>query len=110
MALSNYCSAFALVNFFILFSINFEPLSTIIHLHSITHHSFAYNLLCQMSAPPCNVSKLLHSMQSFISDIKSWAATNMLKLNDNKTEFIIVTSKRTKLLHNLDSSMTIGYA
>ena len=35
---------------------------------------------------------------------------NMLKLNDNKTELMFVTSKRTKHLHNLLTSITIGNA
>ena len=33
---------------------------------------------------------------------------NMLKLNDNKTELMLVASKRTKHLHNLLTSITIG--
>ena len=34
----------------------------------------------------------------------------MLKLNDKKTELMIVTSKRTKHLHSLPTSITIGNA
>ena len=34
----------------------------------------------------------------------------MLKLNDNKAELMLVTSKRTKRLHNLPTSITIGNA
>ena len=34
----------------------------------------------------------------------------MLKLNDNKTELMLVTSKRAKHLHNLPTSITIGNA
>ena len=34
----------------------------------------------------------------------------MLKLNDSKTELMLVTSKRTKHLHNLPTSITIGNA
>ena len=34
----------------------------------------------------------------------------MLKLNDNKTELMLVTSKRTKHLHDLPTSITIGNA
>ena len=34
----------------------------------------------------------------------------MLKLNDNKTELMLVTSKRTKHLHMLPSSITMGNA
>ena len=83
-----------------------QPLLT----HSIIHHSFADDLQLQMSAPPDRISELLHSMQSCISDVKAWATANMLKLNDNKTELMLVTSKRTKHLHNLPTSITIGNA
>ena len=69
--------------------------------YHIIHHSFADDLQLQMSAPPDKISELLHSMQSCISDVKAWATANMLKLNDSKTELMLVTSKRSKLLHNL---------
>ena len=63
-----------------------------------------------MSAPPDRISELLHSMQSCISYVKAWATANMLKLNDNKTELMLVTSKGTMHLHNLPISNTIGNA
>ena len=47
-------------------------------------------------------------MQSCICDVKALATANMLKLNDNKTELMLITSKRTKHLHNLPTSITIG--
>ena len=78
--------------------------------HSIIHHSFADDSQLQMSAPPDGISDLLHSMQSCISNVNVWATVNMLKLNDSKTEFMLVTSKRTKHLHNLPTSITIGNA
>ena len=34
----------------------------------------------------------------------------MLKLNDNKTELMLVTSNRTRHLHGLPTSITIGIA
>ena len=63
-----------------------------------------------MSAPPDRISELLHSIQSCISDVKARATANMLKLNDNKTELMLVTSKRTKHLHSLLTSITIRNA
>ena len=93
-----------------LFTIYIKPLSAIIDSHSIIHHSFADDLQLQMSAPPNRIYELLHSMQSRICDVKSWATANMLKLNDNKTEFMLVTSNRTKHLHCLPTSITIGNA
>ena len=87
-----------------------KPLSAIIDSHSIIHHSFADDLQLLMSAPPDRISELLLSMQSCISDVKAWATANMLKLNDNKTELMLVTSKRTKHLHSLPTLITIGNA
>ena len=49
-------------------------------------------------------------MQSCISDVKAWATVNTLKLDDNKTKLMLVTSKRTKHLHSLPTSITIGNA
>ena len=119
VSLSNHCSAFAHVHSGVpqgsvhgpmLFTMYNKPLSTIIDSHSIIHHSIADDLQLQMSAPPDRISELLHFMQSCISDIKAWATVNMLKLNDNKTELVLVAIKRNKHLHNLPTSITIGNA
>ena len=118
VSLSNHCSAFAPVHSGvpqgsvlgpILFTI-WTPLSVIIDSHSIIHHSFADDLQLQMSAPPDRISELLHSMQSCIRDVKAWTTANMLKINDSKTDLMLVTSKRSKHLHNLHTSITIGNA
>ena len=63
-----------------------------------------------MSAPIDKIFELLDSMQSCISDVKAWATANMIKLNDNKTEHMLVASKRNKHLHNIPMSITIGNA
>ena len=49
-------------------------------------------------------------MQSCIGEVKAWATANMLKLNDSKTELMLVISKGTKHLHYLPTSITIGNA
>ena len=60
-----------------------------------------------MSAPPDRISELLHYMQSCISDLKAWATANMLKLNDIKIKLMLVTSKGSKHLNSLPTSITI---
>ena len=114
VSLSNNSSAFARVQSGvpqgsvlgpIPFTMHTKPMSAIIY----SHHSFADDIQLQMSAPPDRISELLHSMQSCISDVNACATVNMLKLND-KTELMLVSSKRTKHLHNLPTSITIGSA
>ena len=117
VSLSNHCSAFSHVHSGVpqgsvlgrmLLTMYIKPLSAIIDSHSIIHHSFADDLQSQMSAPPDRISELLHSIQSCICDVKAWATANMP--NDNKTELMLVTTNRTKHIHNLHTSITIGNA
>ena len=119
VSLCNHCSDFARVHSGvpqgsvlspILFTMYIKPLSAIIDSHSIIHLSYADDLQLKMSAPPDRISALLHSMQSCMSDVKAWATANMLKLYDNKTELMLVTSNRTMYLHSLPTSITIGNA
>ena len=117
VSLSNHCSDFAPVHSGVpqgsvhvpmLFTMYTKPLSAIIDSHSIIHHLLADDLQLQMSDPPERISELLQSMQPCIGDVKTWATANMLRLNDNKTELMRVTSNRTKHLHSLSTSITIG--
>ena len=94
VSLSNHCSAIAPVRSGvphgsvlgpIVFTMYIKTFCAIIDSHSIIHHSFADDIKLQMSAPPDEISELLHSMQSCMSNVNAWATANMLKLNDNKT-------------------------
>ena len=116
VSLSNHCTVFAPMHSGVplssirgpmLFNMYFKNLYAIIDSHSIIHHSFADRLQLQMSASPDRTSELLHSMQSCIRDVNAWATANMPKIDDDKTEPMLVTSKRTKHLHILPTSITI---
>ena len=118
ISLSNHCSTYAPVHSgvpadYVLgpmhLSMYIKPLYAIIDSHSIIHHSFADDLQLKMSAPPDKIFELLHSMHSCVCDVKAWAPANMLKLND-WAKLMLVTSKITKHLHSLPTSITIGNA
>ena len=47
------------------------------------------------------------TLQSCICDVNAWATANILKLNDNKTYLMLVSSNRTNHLHNLHTSINM---
>ena len=43
-----------------------------------------------------------------MSDIKTWMTTNKLKLNDEKTELIVVTLDKIKLNYKPNAALSLG--
>ena len=78
----------------VLFVLCTALLSTGIEKHSVLHHLYADDSQLQKSAPPHQIPDLFLSMQKCTDNIKSWMTLNKLKLNDDKTEAMIVSSGR----------------
>ena len=75
----------------ILFILYTTPLGQICRKHGIHYHLYADDSQLYMSfkpSKPGSKEMCLHQLEGCISDIKLWMANNMLKLNDEKTEFI----------------------
>ena len=66
----------------------------------------------QKSAPAHQISDLFLFMQKCIDDINSWMTLNKLKLNDDKTEAMIVSSGRKSrpLSFSFPDFITVGCA
>ena len=77
----------------ILFTIYLLPLGNIIRKYGLKFHMYADDsqLYTTFSMPTVNSS--VSSMQLAINDIRQWYAANMLKLNDEKTEMLVIGSK-----------------
>ena len=94
----------------VLFILYTAPLTDLISSHSVLRHSFADDTQLQNSSEPSRVNELLHSMQECIRDVKSWMTFNKLKLNDDKTEAMIVSSSSLSLSALLPASLVVGDA
>ena len=96
----------------VLFILCTAPLSTVIEKHSVLHHSCADDSQLQKFAPPHQIPDFFLSMQKCIDDIKSWMIFNKLKLNDDKTEAMIVSSgrKSRSLSFSFPDFITVGCA
>ena len=76
----------------ILFTIYLLPLGDIIRKHGLKFHMYADD--CQLyTSFSMSTNEAVSSMQMAIDDIRAWYAANMLKLNDDKTEMLVIGSK-----------------
>ena len=76
----------------ILFTIYLLPLGDIIRKHGLKFHMYADD--CQLyTSFSMSTNEAVSSMQMAIGDIRAWYEANMLKLNDDKTEMLVIGSK-----------------
>ena len=94
----------------ILFVLYTTPLASVIDNHSVIFHSYADDTQLYKSSPPDHLPELLQSIEACTSDIKSWMTLNKLKLNEEKTEVMIVSSSRKSTSTNFPNFLSIGNA
>ena len=92
----------------ILFVLYTTLLSTVIERHSILHHSYADDTQLQNSATPDRLPNLIDSMRLCIDDIKDWMTEKKLKLNDDKTEVMIISSSGMSTALSIPEYFDIG--
>ena len=84
--------ALFLIQFF--FSLCTNPISSIIHSHSsINYHFYTNDTQLYMTLSPANFFHPLQNLKNCLNDIQNFMFTNKLKLNTDKTEFILISSK-----------------
>ena len=76
----------------ILFILYTKPLSDLIQCHSIKSQAFADDTQLHVSVPPSNIQSAISSPETCLSDIQTWMLENKLKLNNDKTEALLLHS------------------
>ena len=94
----------------LLFTIYMTPLASLLKLHGMTYHLYADDTqlfqefsLSDNTSPEMAVRK----MERCVTNIRQWMKTNMLKLNDDKTEILIIRPKSANQ-HLLPERVRIG--
>ena len=77
--------------------------------HAVYHHSYADDTQIMKAFSLTDLHKSLHCVTECTPDIKSWMTTNVLKLNDTKTEAVLIGTKQQLGKINVDS-LTIADA
>ena len=73
------------------------PLDAIIHYHGLNFHMYADDTQLYIAFGNSDLLSYLDQLNASILDIRSWMITNKLKINDHKTEFLVITSPYVKL-------------
>ena len=76
----------------ILFILYTQPLSDVISHHSVSHHMFADDTELYKSDSPFEAFTLSRTIEACISDAKIWVVQNKLRLNDDKTDILLIGS------------------
>ena len=94
----------------VLFNLYTSALGDIYKSHDIKYHQYTddtQNYFSFKPAIPGDDMHYIRTLQNCIKDIRIWMHTNMLKLNNDKTEFLVIRTKQ-QLSKVGDLSIQIG--
>ena len=80
----------------LLFTLYTTPLSSLVSGHAIPHHLYADDNQLYISFSSGNSAAALNGLQSCLASVQSWMSTNKLKLNPDKTEFVLIGNERQR--------------
>ena len=76
------------------FILDITPLSSLISGHTIPHHLIADDSHLYIFLSSGNSAAALNGLQSCLASVQSWMSTNKLKVNPDKTEFLLIGNER----------------
>ena len=95
----------------VLFTQYASSLFSIFSKHSVNAHAYAddHQIYMAFSQNLVSLNQAVSQMESCLQDVKSWMISNKLKMNDSKTEFIIIGSYQQLAKIDLTSIMVGGH-
>jgi hypothetical protein len=96
----------------LLFLVYILPLADIIKRHGVLRHGYADDTqlyLRFLQKDTGQFFQAISKLESCIEDIRTWMTINKLKLNEDKTEFMIITSRFYKARYQqLNATLNVG--
>ena len=78
----------------LVFTLYTTPLSSMISGHTIPHHLYADDSQLHVSFASGDSTAALNGLQSYLASVQSWMSKNTLKLNPDKTEFLLIGNEQ----------------
>ena len=93
----------------VLFTLYTKPLLLLLGKQAVESQSFADDTQLYKSTAPSLIDSTVKTVENCINDIKLWMTLNKLKLNDDKTEALLIHKHNTSSsLSSLPTSLTVG--
>ena len=92
----------------VLFTMYITPLGHVIRHHNTLYHLFADDTQLHKSSSLERFVKLLLDIQSCAESVRGWMACNLLRMNDDKTEIMLVGTKAKLKSVPQTSSLTVS--
>ena len=80
----------------LLFTLYTKPLSSVIQTHNLNHHLYADDTHIYLSLATPDTTCSLNQLRHCLHDIFHWMTGSKLKLNANKTEFLIIDTQKQR--------------
>ena len=77
---------------------NDTEITLILDRYGIDYHLYADDTQLYISCKPNEIDKAICSMQTCIKEVKKWMQNQNLKMNEDKTECIVISSNHTSKL------------
>ena len=84
----------------ILFTMYISPLGDLVRQHNVSYHMYADDTQLYLSFRSCDhesIEVAKSSIEQCVLVIKKWMASNFLKLNDDKTELLVIHPKHIEI-------------
>ena len=91
----------------LLFILYTYPVSSIVQGHLLQHHSFSDDNQLYVSGPLPDLPLMIQNTQACVSDLKNWMTDNKLKLNEDKSELILITPPSLQNHPSLPTTITL---
>ena len=92
----------------LLFTLYTTSLSSLISGHAIPHHLYADDSQLYISFSSGNSAAALNGLLSCLASVQSWMSTNKLKLNPDKTEFLLIGNEQQQSKYLSVSNRAFG--
>jgi hypothetical protein len=84
------------------------PIGAIIRSHGLGYHIYADDTQIYVAFESDDPKQALDKLNACLRDIRSWMIQNKLKINDSKTEFLILASPNAYSKLNSDLELHVG--